>query len=117
MKKDTEVKLFMQYRRKGLIQARAAAKAGIGKQTAHKYERASKLPSELKRPPGGPDPTRSRKIGPGWSPNWSPIQPCREPPCLRGSVSAIRIAIAQLRCALSSDRSPSGVPSKDQSAR
>src|SRR5579883_1924957 len=50
MKKDTEVKLFMQYRRKGLTQAQAAAKADMSERTAHKYERAGKLPSELKRP-------------------------------------------------------------------
>src|SRR5690348_1867625 len=50
MKKDTEVKLFMQYRRKGLTQAQAAAKAGMSERTARKYERAGKLPSQLKRP-------------------------------------------------------------------
>src|SRR6266581_8568941 len=50
MKKDTEVKLFMQYRRKGLTQAQAAAKAGMSERTARKYERVGKLPSELKRP-------------------------------------------------------------------
>ena len=50
MKKDTEVKLFMQYRRKGLTQAQAAARAGMSERTARKYERAGKLPSELKRP-------------------------------------------------------------------
>lgn len=50
MKKDTEVKLFMQYRRKGLTQVQAAARAGMSERTARKYERAGKLPSELKRP-------------------------------------------------------------------
>jgi transposase len=50
MKKDTEVKLFMQYRRKGLTQAQAAARSGMSERTARKYERAGKLPSELKRP-------------------------------------------------------------------
>jgi DNA-binding XRE family transcriptional regulator len=50
MKKDTEVKLFMQYRHKGLTQAQAAARAGMSERTARKYERAGKLPSELKRP-------------------------------------------------------------------
>ena len=50
MKKDTEVKLFMQYRRKGLTQVQAAAKAGMSERTAHNYEQAGKLPSELKRP-------------------------------------------------------------------
>jgi len=43
MKKDTEVKLFMQYRRKGLTQVQAAAKAGMSERTARKYERAGKV--------------------------------------------------------------------------
>jgi hypothetical protein len=50
MKKDTEVKLFMQVRRTGLSQRRAAAKAGMSERTARKYERAGKLPSQLKQP-------------------------------------------------------------------
>lgn len=50
MKKDTEVKLFMQYRRKGLTQAQAAARASMSERTARKYERTGQLPSELKRP-------------------------------------------------------------------
>lgn len=40
----------MQERRKGLSQRLAAARAGISERTARKYERAGKLPSELKRP-------------------------------------------------------------------
>ena len=50
MKKDTEVKLFMQARHKGATQQVAAAKAGMSERTARRYERAGKLPSELKRP-------------------------------------------------------------------
>ena len=50
MKKDTEVKLYMQVRRTGLSQRRAAAKAGMSERTARKYARAGKLPSQLKQP-------------------------------------------------------------------
>ena len=50
MKKDTEVKLYMQARRKGLTQRQAAARAGMSERTARKYERTGKLPSQLKRP-------------------------------------------------------------------
>ncbi len=50
MKKDTEVKLYMQERRKGTTQRIAAARAGISERTARSYERAGKLPSQLKRP-------------------------------------------------------------------
>ena len=50
MKKDTEVKLFMQARHKGATQQVAAAKAGMSERTARRYERAGKVPSELKRP-------------------------------------------------------------------
>jgi len=50
MKNDTEVKLYMSERRKGKSQRVAAARAGMSERTARKYERAGKLPSELKRP-------------------------------------------------------------------
>jgi hypothetical protein len=50
MKKDTEVKLYMQARRKGLSQRVAAARAGMSESTGWRYERAGKLPSQLKRP-------------------------------------------------------------------
>lgn len=50
MKKDTEVKLYMQARRKGLTQRVAAARAGMSESTGRRYERAGKLPSQLKRP-------------------------------------------------------------------
>jgi hypothetical protein len=50
MKKDTEVKLYMQERRKGTIQRVAAARAGMSERTARKYEQAGQLPSQLKQP-------------------------------------------------------------------
>jgi transposase len=50
MKKDTEVKLYMQERRKGSAQRIAAARAGMSERTARKYEKAGQLPSQLKRP-------------------------------------------------------------------
>ncbi len=50
MKKDTEVKVYMQERRKGRSQRVAAARAGMSERTARKYERAGKLPSQLKVP-------------------------------------------------------------------
>src|SRR2546425_12596963 len=40
----------MQARHKGATQQVAAAKAGMSERTARRYERAGKLPSELKRP-------------------------------------------------------------------
>ena len=49
VKKDTEVKLYMQERRKGTTQRIAAARAGISERTARTYEQAGKLPSQLKR--------------------------------------------------------------------
>src|SRR6266581_3074080 len=50
MKNDSEVKLYMFERSKGKSQRLAAARAGMSERTARKYERAGKLPSELKRP-------------------------------------------------------------------
>src|SRR5258707_2959304 len=50
LKNDHEVKLYMSERQKGLSQKVAAARAGMSTRTARKYEQASKLPSELKRP-------------------------------------------------------------------
>jgi hypothetical protein len=49
VKKDTEVRLYMQERKKDVTQRVAAARAGIGERTARKYERAAALPSQLKR--------------------------------------------------------------------
>jgi hypothetical protein len=50
VKKDTEIRLYLQERNKGMTQRVAAARAGIGERTARKYERAGALPSQLKRP-------------------------------------------------------------------
>ena len=50
MKKDTEIRLYLQERGKGMTQRVAAARAGIGERTARKYEKAAALPSQLKRP-------------------------------------------------------------------
>ena len=47
---DAQVRLIMRERRKGRTQAQAAAKANINsRKTAAKYEKAGKLPSELKK--------------------------------------------------------------------
>jgi hypothetical protein len=48
MKKDTEIRLYLQERRKGMTQRVAAARAGIGERTARKDEQAAALPSQLK---------------------------------------------------------------------
>lgn len=48
MKKDTEIRLYLQERRKGMTQRVAAARAGISERTARKYEKAGALPSQLK---------------------------------------------------------------------
>ena len=50
MKSDAEVRLYMKERSKGRTQAQAAAKAGMSLGTARKYERAARVPSQLKQP-------------------------------------------------------------------
>src|SRR6266700_6116792 len=50
MKKDAEVLRYMKERHKGTTKRVAAARAGMSERTARKYERAGKLPSQLKRP-------------------------------------------------------------------
>ena len=50
MKKDTEVKLYMQVATQRTLSTAAAARAGMSERTARKYERAGKLPSQLKHP-------------------------------------------------------------------
>ena len=50
MKKDAEVLLYMKERHKGTTQHLAAARAGMSERTARRYERAGKLPSQLKEP-------------------------------------------------------------------
>jgi hypothetical protein len=49
VKKDTEIRLYLQERKKGMTQRVAAARAGIGERTARTYERAGTLPSQRKR--------------------------------------------------------------------
>jgi hypothetical protein len=75
MKKDTEVKLYMQERRKGLPQRLAAARAGMSERTARKYEKAGQLPSELKRPHDWP--TRKNPFEQDW--DWVVSQLTRDP--------------------------------------
>ena len=50
MKKDAEVKLLNDERKKGRSQELAAARAGMCVRTARKYEHAGVLPSQLKQP-------------------------------------------------------------------
>lgn len=50
MKKDAEVNLLHRERKKGSSQEVAAARAGMSVATARKYERAGKLPSQMKKP-------------------------------------------------------------------
>ncbi len=50
MKKDGEIKLLLDERGKGTKQKLAAARAGICERTARKYEKAGKLPSQMKKP-------------------------------------------------------------------
>jgi transcriptional regulator with XRE-family HTH domain len=50
MKTDAEVLLMKRERAKGRTQEQAAARAGMGVRTVRRYERAGKLPSQL-RPP------------------------------------------------------------------
>lgn len=49
MKKNGEIQLLLNERRKGVKQKVAAARAGMSERTARKYERAGKLPSELRK--------------------------------------------------------------------
>lgn len=49
MKRDGEIKLLMEERRKGVTQKVAAARTGMSERTARKYEQAGKLPSQLKQ--------------------------------------------------------------------
>jgi transposase len=50
MKKDSEVKRYMQARKTGKSQKLAAASAGMSERTGRKYERKGTLPSQLKQP-------------------------------------------------------------------
>lgn len=50
MKRDGEIRLLLEERRKGASQKLAAARAGMSERTARKYEQAGKLPSQMKKP-------------------------------------------------------------------
>ena len=50
MKTDAEVQLMLRERHKGKTQQQAAARAGMHVNTARKYTRAGKLPSQIKQP-------------------------------------------------------------------
>jgi transposase len=50
MKKDAEVWILKNERKKGATQKVAAARAGMSERTARKYEQAGQLPSQRKRP-------------------------------------------------------------------
>jgi transposase len=50
MKKDGEIFVYLEARRKGATQIAAAARAGISERTARTYERAALLPSQRKAP-------------------------------------------------------------------
>lgn len=49
MKKDAEVRIYMEQRKKGLTQKVASARAGLSEKTGRKYEQAGKLPTQLKK--------------------------------------------------------------------
>lgn len=50
MKKDGEINLLLEERRKGASQKLAAARTGMSERTARKYEKAGRLPSQMKVP-------------------------------------------------------------------
>lgn len=50
MKRDGEIRLLLEERRKGVSQKLAAARTGMSERTARKYEQAGNLPSQMKRP-------------------------------------------------------------------
>jgi hypothetical protein len=52
MKTDAWVLLMKRERAKGRTQEQAAARAGMGVRTVRRYERAGKLPSQLRAPRG-----------------------------------------------------------------
>lgn len=80
MKKDTEVKLYMQERRKGTTQRLAAARAGMSERTARKYEHAGQLPSAIKRPHDWQ--TRQNPFEQDWE--WV-VEQLKRDPALQGS--------------------------------
>ena len=50
MKKDGEIRLLRDERRKGATQKLAAARTGMSERTARKYEKSGLLPSQTKKP-------------------------------------------------------------------
>ena len=81
VKKDTEIRLYLQERKKGMTQRVAAARAGIGERTARTYERAGALPSQRKRLHDWK--TRNDPFEEDWS--WVVSQLERDP-ALQGSI-------------------------------
>src|SRR3989442_14808708 len=80
VKKDTEIRLYLQERKKGMTHRVAAARARIGERTARTYERAAALPSQLKRPHDWK--TRSDPFEDDW--DWV-ISQLERDPALQGS--------------------------------
>ena len=115
MKKDTEIRLYLQERKKGMTQRVAAARAGIAERTARRYERAGALPSQLKRPHGWK--TRLDPFEQDWRlpslRSWSVIQPFKVQRSLPCSVNDTLIAIDLPRCAPCSAISSSGASYMD----
>jgi hypothetical protein len=79
MKKDAEVMLYMRERHKGTTKQVAAARAGMSPRTARRYERAGKLPSQLKKPHTWR--TRENPFAEDW--DWV-VEQLRRDPALQG---------------------------------
>lgn len=75
MKKDGEIKLLLEERRKGASQKLAAARTGMSERTVRKYEQAGKLPSQLRRPRSHR--TRENPFAEDW--DWVESQLQRDP--------------------------------------
>lgn len=75
MKRDGEIRLLLEERRKGASQKLAAARAGMSERTARKYEQAGKLPSQMKKP--RTHRTRANPFGEDWP--WVEAQLQRDP--------------------------------------
>ena len=75
MKKDGEIKLLLDERRKGASQRVAAARSGMSERTARKYEQAGQLPSQMKAP--RQHRTRENPFAEDWP--WVEAQLARDP--------------------------------------
>lgn len=75
MKKDGEIRLLLEERRKGASQKLAAARSGMSERTARKYERAGTLPSQMKKPRSHR--TRANPFAADWP--WVEAQLQRDP--------------------------------------